>query len=61
MRSLYGIKRGDSREKNLRAHAKVVEGLDTVKARLAEGLPLDWEKIPETQFEKLWKSMPGSN
>jgi transposase len=33
-------------------------GVDTVKARLAEVLPLCWEKIPETQFETLWKSMP---
>ena len=32
-------------------------GVDTLKARLAEGLPLFWEKIPETQFETLWKSM----
>ena len=29
-----------------------------MKARLAEVLPLCWDKIPETQFEKLWKSMP---
>ena len=34
-------------------------GVDTVKARLAEVLPLCWEKIPETQFETLWKSMPA--
>ena len=33
-------------------------GVDTVKARLAEGLPLCREKIPEMQFETLWKSMP---
>ena len=33
-------------------------GVDAVKARLAEVLPLCWEKIPETQFETLWKSMP---
>ena len=33
-------------------------GVDTVKARLAEVLPLCWEKIPEMQFETLWKSMP---
>ena len=33
-------------------------GVDTVKARLAEVLPLCWEKIPETQFETFWKSMP---
>ena len=33
-------------------------GVDTVKARLAEVLPLCWEKIRETQFETLWKSMP---
>ena len=32
-------------------------GVDTVKARLAEVLALCWEKIPETQFETLWKSM----
>ena len=25
---------------------------------MAEVLPLCWEKIPETQFETLWKSMP---
>ena len=29
-----------------------------MKARLAEVLPLCWEKIPEKQFETLWKSMP---
>ena len=28
-------------------------GVDAVKARLAEGLPLCWEKIPEAQFETL--------
>ena len=33
-------------------------GVDTVKARLAEVLPLCWEKIPETRFEELWKLMP---
>ena len=33
-------------------------GVGTVKARLAEVLPLCWEKIPEMQFETLWKSMP---
>ena len=33
-------------------------GVDTVKARLAEVLPLCWEKILETQFEILWKSTP---
>ena len=32
--------------------------VDTVKARLAEVLPLCWEKMPETLFETLWKSMP---
>ena len=32
--------------------------VDTVKARMAEVLPLCWEKILETQFETLWKSMP---
>ena len=32
--------------------------VDTVKARLAEVLPLCWVKIPETQFETLWKSIP---
>ena len=42
----------------LRTYAKVVERLGAVKARLAEIPPLFWEKIPETQFEKLWKSMP---
>ena len=35
-------------------------GVDAVKARLAEVLPLLWEKIPVTQFEILWKSMPDS-
>ena len=35
-------------------------GVDAVKARLAEVLPLCWEKIPETQFETLWKSVPDS-
>ena len=29
-----------------------------MKARLAEVLPLCWEKILETHFETLWKSMP---
>ena len=33
-------------------------GVDTVKAWLAEALPLCWEEIPETQFEPLRKSMP---
>ena len=35
----------------------VLGGVDAVKARLAEGLPLYWEKMPEAQFEKLWKSI----
>ena len=30
-----------------------------MKARLAEVLPVCWEKIFETQLETLWKSMPG--
>ena len=30
--------------------------IDTLKARLAEVLPLCWEKILETQFEALWKT-----
>ena len=29
-----------------------------MEARLAEVLPLCWEKILETQFEALWKTMP---
>ena len=33
-------------------------GVDTVKGRLAEVLPLCWEKILETQFETLWRPMP---
>ena len=35
-------------------------GVDAVKAWLVEVLPLCWEKIPETQFETLWKSVPDS-
>jgi transposase len=31
---------------------------EKVKAKLAEVLPLCWEKIPQKQFEVLWKSMP---
>ena len=58
IRSLRGIKRGDPQEKFLRAYAKVMEGLGAVKIRFAEALPLCWEKIPEMQYEKLWKSMP---
>ena len=30
-----------------------------VKKKLAEILPLCWEKIPPKQCEALWKSMPG--
>lgn len=37
----------------------MVEGLDAVKARLAGVLPHCWEKIPGTQLEKLWESMPS--
>jgi hypothetical protein len=33
-------------------------GPDTVKLRLAEVLPIVWEKISEKQFEQLWHSMP---
>lgn len=40
-------------------YAKVVEGPGAVKARLTEALPLYWEKIPETQVENLWESVPG--
>ena len=29
-----------------------------MKGRLAEVLPKIWEEIPESYFEKLWKSMP---
>jgi len=32
-------------------------GPDKVKAKLAEVLPLCWEKIPPKQFETLWGSM----
>lgn len=45
------VLRGDPREIFLRAYAKEVKGLGAVKARLAEALPLCWEKIPETLFE----------
>ena len=38
--------------------ADTPEGVDTLKALLAEVLPLCWEKILETQFEALWKTMP---
>jgi len=31
---------------------------DKVKAKLAEVLPLCWERIPPKQFEALWGSMP---
>ena len=33
-------------------------GPQKVKKKLAEILPLYWEKIPPKQFEALWKSMP---
>ena len=33
-------------------------GADAVTALLAEVLPICWEEVPETQFEKLWKLMP---
>jgi len=32
---------------------------DTVRKRLAEVLPLVWETIPDSFFEKLWKAMPS--
>ena len=41
--------------------ADTAGGVDTVKARLAEVLPLCWEKILETQFETLRKSMPTAS
>ena len=34
-------------------------GPEKVKAKLAEVLPLCWEKIPPKQFEALWRSMPS--
>ena len=34
-------------------------GPERVRDRLAEVLPLVWETIPESVFEKLWKSMPS--
>jgi len=34
-------------------------GTEKVKAKLAEVLPLCWEKIPPKQFEALWRSMPS--
>jgi hypothetical protein len=34
-------------------------GHDKVKAKLAEVLPLCWEKIPPKQFEALWRSIPS--
>ena len=33
-------------------------GPEKVKKKLAEILPLCWEKIPPKQFEALWRSMP---
>lgn len=39
IRSQHGIKRGYPREKYLGAYAKVVEGLDAVKAQLTGVLP----------------------
>ena len=34
-------------------------GPEKIKDKLAEVLPLCWEKIPEKNFEALWKSMPA--
>jgi len=31
---------------------------DTVKAHLTKVLPKIWEELPQSVFEKLWKSMP---
>jgi len=42
-------------------YPKIVDtpgGKAAVKQRLAEVLPLVWEKDSEESFEKLWKSMP---
>ena len=41
---LHSIRRGDPQETDLRAYAKVMEGLDAVKAQLAEVLPFCWER-----------------
>ena len=34
-------------------------GPEKIKDKLAEVLPLCWERIPEKHFEALWKSMPA--
>ena len=49
---------GYSSSARLRSTTRILRIPWGVSTRLAEVLPLCWEKIPETQFETLWKSMP---